>query len=160
MSVVGHEFGTTTGRPRRTGWLDAVALNESQRLNGYTGLVVTKLDVLGGLEELKICTSYMLDGVEITHIPSSSEELARCTPVYEIHPGFPALDEEKWIEMAEQSRKGGGLDSLPGPIRSYLSRIEEITGVPVVSVGVGPDRLASVASSGGPFDVEMSEATF
>ena len=62
--------------------------------------------------------------------------------------------------MAEESRKGGGIDSLPSPIRSYLSRIEEITGFPVVSVGVGPDRLASVASAGGPFDVEMSEATF
>jgi len=160
MSVVGHEFGTTTGRPRRTGWLDAVALNESQRLNGYTGLVVTKLDVLGGMEELKICIAYQLDEEEITHIPSSSEELARCTPVYETHPGFPSLGEEKWIEMAEESRKGGGIESLPKSIRSYLSRIEEITGVPVLSVGVGPDRLASVASSGGPFDVEMSEATF
>ena len=160
MSVVGHEFGTTTGRPRRTGWLDAVALNESQRLNGYTGLVVTKLDVLGGLDELRICTSYNLDGEEIDHVPSSSEELARCTPVYESHPGFPALDEDEWIGMAEESRKGGGIDSLPSPIRAYLSRIEEITGVPVVSVGVGPDRLASVASAGGPFDVEMSEATF
>ena len=160
MSVVGHEFGTTTGRPRRTGWLDAVALNESQRLNGYTGLVVTKLDVLGGLDEIKICTAYQLDGEEITHVPSSSEDLARCTPVYESHPGFAALDDDKWIEMAGESRNGGGIDSLPAPIRSYLSRIEEITGVPVVSVGVGPDRLASIAKSGGPFDIEMSEATF
>ena len=128
MSVVGHEFGTTTGRPRRTGWLDAVALNESQRLNGYTGLVVTKLDVLGGLDEIKICTAYQLDGEEITHVPSSSEDLARCTPVYESHPGFAALDDDKWIEMAGESRNGGGIDSLPSPIRSYLSRIEEITG--------------------------------
>tara|TARA_B100000959_G_scaffold256301_1_gene289346 strand:- start:1478 stop:2608 length:1131 start_codon:yes stop_codon:yes gene_type:complete len=160
MSVVGHEFGTTTGRPRRTGWLDAVALNESQRLNGYTGLVVTKLDVLGGLDELKICTSYELDGQEVSHLPSSSEELSRCKPVYETHPGFPAMGEEEWIQIAEESRNGGGIDSLPSEIRSYLSRIEEISGVPVVSVGVGPDRLASIASSGGPFDIELSEATF
>ena len=160
MSVVGHEFGTTTGRPRRTGWLDAVALNESQRLNGYTGLVVTKLDVLGGLDELKICTSYELDGQEVKHLPSSSEELSRCKPVYETHPGFPAMEESEWIQIAEESRKGGGMDSLPSPIRAYLSRIEEISGVPVVSVGVGPDRLASIASSGGPFDVDLSEATF
>jgi len=160
MSVVGHEFGTTTGRPRRTGWLDAVALNESQRLNGYTGLVVTKLDVLGGLDELKICTSYELDGQEVKHLPSSSEELSRCKPVYETHPGFPAMEESEWIQIAEESRKGGGMDSLPSPIRAYLSRIEEISGVPVVSVGVGPDRLASIASSGGPFDIELSEATF
>lgn len=160
MSVVGHEFGTTTGRPRRTGWLDAVALNESQRLNGYTGLVVTKLDVLGGLDELKICTSYELDGQVISHLPSSSEELSRCKPVYESHPGFPAMEEEEWIQIAEESRNGGGIDSLPGSIRAYLTRIEEISGVPVVSVGVGPDRLASIASSGGPFDIELSEATF
>ena len=160
MSVVGHEFGTTTGRPRRTGWLDAVALNESQRLNGYTGLVVTKLDVLGGLDELKICTSYELDGQEVSHLPSSSEELSRCKPVYETHPGFPALGEDEWIRIAEESRNGGGIDSLPSEIRSYLSRIEEISGVSVVSVGVGPDRLASIASSGGPFDIELSEATF
>ena len=160
MSVVGHEFGTTTGRPRRTGWLDAVALNESQRLNGYTGLVVTKLDVLGGLDELKICTSYELDGQMISHLPSSSEELSRCKPVYESHPGFPAMGEEEWIQIAEESRNGGGIDSLPSSIRAYLTRIEEISGVPVVSVGVGPDRLASIASSGGPFDIELSEATF
>jgi len=160
MSVVGHEFGTTTGRPRRTGWLDAVALNESQRLNGYTGLVVTKLDVLGGLDELKICTSYELDGQEVYHLPSSSEELSRCKPIYETHPGFPAMEESEWIQIAEESRKGGGMDSLPSPIRAYLSRIEEISGVPVVSVGVGPDRLASIASAGGPFDIELSEATF
>ena len=160
MSVVGHEFGTTTGRPRRTGWLDAVALNESQRLNGYTGLVVTKLDVLGGLDELKICTSYELDGQVISHLPSSSEELSRCKPVYESHPGFPAMEEEEWIQIAEESRNGGGIDSLPSSIRAYLTRIEEISGVPVVSVGVGPDRLASIASAGGPFDIELSEATF
>jgi adenylosuccinate synthase len=160
MSVVGHEFGTTTGRPRRTGWLDAVALNESQRLNGYTGLVVTKLDVLGGLEELKICTSYELDGQEVSYLPSSSEELSRCKPVYETHPGFPAMEEAEWIQIAEESRKGGGMDSLPSSIRAYLARIEEISGVPVVSVGVGPDRLASIASAGGPFDIELSEATF
>jgi len=160
MSVVGHEFGTTTGRPRRTGWLDAVALNESQRLNGYTGLVVTKLDVLGGLDELKICTSYELDGQVISHLPSSSEELSRCKPVYESHPGFQAMEEEEWIQIAEESRNGGGIDSLPSSIRAYLTRIEEISGVPVVSVGVGPDRLASIASSGGPFDIELSEATF
>ena len=160
MSVIGHEFGTTTGRPRRTGWLDAVALNESQRLNGYTGLVVTKLDVLGGLDELKICTSYELDGQVISHLPSSSEELSRCKPVYESHPGFPAMEEDEWIQIAEESRNGGGIDSLPSPIRAYLTRIEEISGVPVVSVGVGPDRLASIASSGGPFDIELSEATF
>ncbi len=160
MSEVGHEFGTTTGRPRRTGWLDAVALKESQRLNGYTGLVVTKLDVLGGLEELKICTSYELDGERIQHFPASSQDLGRCIPVYETHPGFPALESGDWIELAEKSRVEGGIESLPRNIRDYLLRVQELSGVSVVSVGVGPDRLASIASSGGPFDVQLSEATF
>ena len=160
MSEVGHEFGTTTGRPRRTGWLDAVALKESQRLNGYTGLVVTKLDVLGGLDELKICTAYELDGEIIQHFPASAEDLSRCKPVYETHPGFPALGAGEWIEVAEKSRLEGGIESLPSNIRDYLMRVEEISGVPVVSVGVGPDRLASIASPGGPFDVQLSEATF
>ena len=160
MSEVGHEFGTTTGRPRRTGWLDAVALKESQRLNGYTGLVVTKLDVLGGLDELKICTAYELDGERIQHFPASAEDLSRCKPVYETHPGFPALGAGEWIEVAEKSRLEGGIESLPSNIRDYLMRVEEISGVPVVSVGVGPDRLASIASPGGPFDVHLSEATF
>ncbi len=160
MSEIGHEFGTTTGRPRRTGWLDAVALKESQRLNGYTGLVVTKLDVLGGLEELKICTSYELDGERIQHFPASSEDLGRCVPVYETHPGFPALEPGDWIELAEKSRLDGGIESLPENVRDYLLRIQDLSGVTVVSVGVGPDRLASIASSGGPFDVQLSEATF
>jgi adenylosuccinate synthase len=160
MSEVGNEFGTTTGRPRRTGWLDLVALNESQRLNGYTGLVVTKLDVLGGLDEIKICVEYELDGERIRHIPASSQDLSRCVPVYESHPGFPSLGERQWIEMAQNSRSSGGIDSLPENIRKYLMRIEELSGVPVISVGVGPDRLASVARSGGPFDIDLSEATF
>ena len=160
MSTVGHEFGTTTGRPRRTGWLDLVALNESQRLNGYTGLVVTKLDVLGGLDELKLCTSYELDGEGISHLPASTDELSRCAPIYETHSGFPALGPDEWIQLAEESRKGSGLGALPLVVRDYLSRIEELSGVPVVSVGVGPDRLASIASTDGPFDVQLSEATF
>nr|AIE96062.1 adenylosuccinate synthetase (purA) [uncultured marine group II/III euryarchaeote AD1000_72_D09] len=160
MSELGHEFGTTTGRPRRTGWLDLVALGESHRINGHTGLVITKLDVLGGLEELKLCVSYELGGNATQSVPASCEDLARCTPVYETHPGFPALSPEEWIGLADESRRGGGLAVLPETIRAYLARIEESTGVPVVSVGVGPDRRASIASSDGPFDVRLGEATF
>jgi adenylosuccinate synthase len=160
MSELGHEFGTTTGRPRRTGWLDLVALGESHRINGHTGLVITKLDVLGGLEELKLCVSYELNGNATQSVPASCEDLARCTPVYETHPGFPALSPEEWIELADESRQGGGLDVLPETIRAYLARIEEAIGAPVVSVGVGPDRRASIASSDGPFDVRLGEATF
>ncbi|MDP6921070.1 MAG: adenylosuccinate synthase [Candidatus Thalassarchaeum sp.] len=161
MAQVGNEYGTTTGRPRRTGWLDMVALRESNRINGYTGLVVTKLDVLGGLDELRICIGYEMDGRTLHVMPTTSEDLARCSPIYETHPGFPAMPQEDWIAMAEDSRsEGTGFDAFPKVIRDYLVRIEQLAGVSIVSVGVGPDRRASVASKGGPFDLPADEATF
>ena len=161
MAMVGHEFGTTTGRPRRTGWLDMVSLSDSHRVNGYTGIVLTKLDVLGGLEELNICTKYDLEGKLIDYMPTSCEELALCKPVYETHPGFPALSEQEWIEMAEIAREGKeGFNVLPETALSYVRRIEELSGIPIVSIGVGPDRKASIASLGGPFDVDPEVATF
>ena len=161
MAQVGNEYGTTTGRPRRTGWLDMVALRESNRINGYTGLVVTKLDVLGGLDELKICIGYEMDGRTLHVMPTTSEDLARCTPIYETHQGFPAMSQDDWIAMADASRlEGTGFDAFPRVIRKYIERIEHLAGVPIVSVGVGPDRRASVASRGGPFDFPANEATF
>jgi len=161
MAQVGNEYGTTTGRPRRTGWLDMVALRESNRINGYTGLVVTKLDVLGGLDELKICIGYEMDGRTLHVMPTTSEDLARCTPIYETHPGFPAISMDEWLVMADTSRlEDTGFDSFPEVIRKYIARIEHLAGVPIVSVGVGPDRRASVVSKGGPFDFPADEATF
>jgi len=161
MAQVGNEYGTTTGRPRRTGWLDMVALRESNRINGYTGLVVTKLDVLGDLDELKICIGYEMDGQTLHVMPTTSEDLARCSPIYETHPGFPSMSQEDWVAMAEASRsEGTGFDAFPEVIRDYLRRIEQLAGVPIVSVGVGPDRRASIASKGGPFDLPADEATF
>jgi len=161
MAQVGNEYGTTTGRPRRTGWLDMVALRESNRINGYTGLVVTKLDVLGGLDELKICIGYEMEGRTMHVMPTTSEDLARCTPIYETHQGFPAMSQDDWIAMADASRsEGTGFDAFPEVIRKYIERIEHLAGVPIVSVGVGPDRRASVASRGGPFDFPADEATF
>jgi adenylosuccinate synthase len=161
MARVGNEYGTTTGRPRRTGWLDMVALRESNRINGYTGLVVTKLDVLGGLDELKICIGYEMEGRTMHVMPTTSEDLARCTPIYETHQGFPAMSQDDWIAMADASRsEDSGFDAFPEVIRKYIGRIEHLAGVPIVSVGVGPDRRASVASRGGPFDFPADEATF
>jgi adenylosuccinate synthase len=161
MAQVGNEYGTTTGRPRRTGWLDMVALRESNRINGYTGLVVTKLDVLGGLDELRICIGYEMDDRTLHVMPTTSEDLARCTPIYETHPGFPAISMDEWIAMADASRsEDTGFDTFPEVIRKYIARIEYLAGVPIVSVGVGPDRRASVASKGGPFDFPADEATF
>ena len=161
MAQVGNEYGTTTGRPRRTGWLDMVALRESNRINGYTGLVVTKLDVLGGLDELRICIGYEMDDRTLHVMPTTSEDLARCTPIYETHPGIPAISMDEWIAMADASRsEDTGFDTFPEVIRKYIARIEYLAGVPIVSVGVGPDRRASVASKGGPFDFPADEATF
>ena len=161
MAQVGNEYGTTTGRPRRTGWLDMVALRESNRINGYTGLVVTKLDVLGGLDELKICIGYEMDGKTLHVMPTTSEDLARCTPIYETHSGFPAISMDEWLAMADASRsEGTGFDAFPEVIRKYIERIEHLAGVTIVSVGVGHARRASVASRGGPFDFPADEATF
>ena len=161
MAQVGNEYGTTTGRPRRTGWLDMVALRESNRINGYTGLVVTKLDVLGDLDELKICIGYEMDAQTLHVMPTTSEDLARCSPIYETHPGFPSMSQEDWVAMAEASRsEDTGFDAFPEVIRDYLRRIEQLAGVPIVSVGVGPDRRASIASKGGPFALPADEATF
>ena len=161
MAQVGHEFGTTTGRPRRTGWLDMVALKDAHRFNGYTGLVVTKLDVLGGLDEIKICIGYDFEGKVIKYFPTTSEEVAKCKPIYETHEGFPALSDDEWISMADRSRSEGiGYNAMPEKVRHIVERIEELSGIPVVSVGVGPDRKASIAKLGGPFDVPAEEATF
>jgi adenylosuccinate synthase len=161
MAQIGHEFGTTTGRPRRTGWLDIVALKDADRTSGYSGLVVTKLDVLGGLDEIKICVGYELDGKPISYLPTLAEDLDRCVAVYETHPGFPAMSDEEWIDMADRSRtEGSGFAAMPDAARNIVDRIEQLSGISVVCVGVGPDRKASVARKGGPFDITWDEATF
>jgi adenylosuccinate synthase len=161
MAQIGHEFGTTTGRPRRTGWLDIVALKDADRTSGYSGLVVTKLDVLGGLEEIKICIGYQLDGKPISYVPTLAEDLDRCVAVYETHPGFPAMSDEDWIDMAERSRtEGSGFAAMPDAVRNIVDRIEQLSGISVVCVGVGPDRKASIARKDGPFDIAWGEATF
>ena len=161
MAQIGHEFGTTTGRPRRTGWLDIVALKDADRTSGYSGLVVTKLDVLGGLDEIKICVGYELDGKPISYLPTLAEDLDRCVAVYETHPGFPAMSDEDWIDMADRSRtEGSGFAAMPDAARNIVDRIEQLSGISVVCVGVGPDRKASLARKGGPFDIAWGEATF
>jgi len=161
MAKIGNEFGTTTGRPRRTGWLDIVALKESNRLNGYTGLVLTKLDVLGGLDEIKICIGYEIEGKLLQMMPTTSIELAKCKPIYETHPGFEAMTESEWIVMANKSRvENTGFGALTKDMLNYIRRIEKLAGVPIVSIGVGPDREASIASINGPFDLPENKEMF
>ena len=125
----GREFGATTGRKRRCGWLDLVVVNDSVRLNGLTSLALTKLDVLTGLERLKICVGYELDGKRVDCRPASIKDLARCMPVYTDMPG--------WGEDISGARR---MDRLPGEAQAYIRMIEEVTGVPVSIVSVGPAR--------------------
>jgi len=125
----GAEFGATTGRRRRCGWLDMVLLKNAARLNGITGLAITKLDVLGGLEELKICTAYECNGTRTAAFPANLRVLEGCTPVYETLPG--------WTEDISGAR---ALGDLPGATRNYLDRIEELAGLPIDIVSVGPER--------------------
>ncbi len=129
----GAEFGATTGRRRRCGWLDTVILNNAVRLNGLTGLAITKLDVLGGLKEIKICTAYLCKGQRIEAFPANLNELEACEPVYETLPG--------WEEDISELRR---FEDLPENVRSYLKRIEELTGVPVQIVSVGPGREQTI----------------
>ena len=125
----GGEFGATTGRKRRCGWLDLVVLRESARLNGPTELAVTKLDVLSGLKELKICVAYEYRGERIDYPPQEQNGMAYVTPVYESLPG--------WTEDITAVTSYAG---LPETARRYLARLEELSGVPVGMVSVGPDR--------------------
>ncbi len=125
----GYEFGTTTGRPRRCGWFDAVSAVHSVQVNGFTSLAVTKLDVLDELPEVKICTAYRLDGRKIDFVPADPEDLARCEPVYESHPG--------WLSSISQARTP---QDLPAAAAHYLNRMESLLGVRADIISVGASR--------------------
>ena len=145
LGTVGHEFGTTTGRKRRCGWFDAVVMRHAQRINGFTGLALTKLDVLGGLDEIKICVAYELDGKEILEMPASATALERCKPIYVSMPGFASYSLEEWLEIAKKANNDGlGYSALPAAAQNYITKLESIIGVPCTSVGVGPDRDATI----------------
>ena len=129
----GDEFGATTGRPRRCGWLDAVALRRMVQLNGVTGLCVTKLDVLDGFEALKICTGYRLGETLLDTPPLDVRDWSSLKPEYETHPG--------WKESVRGARD---IEELPANARSYLDRIETLTGVPIHMVSTGPERSENI----------------
>ncbi|WP_280189632.1 adenylosuccinate synthase [Delftia sp. PS-11] len=129
MSTVGAEKGVTTGRSRRCGWFDAALLKRSAQVNGLSGLCITKLDVLDGLQELQLCIGYELDGEKIDLLPMGADEIARCKPIYESIPGWT----ESTVGVTDY-------DKLPANARRYLERIEEVTGVPIAMVSTSPDR--------------------
>ncbi len=129
----GGEFGATTGRTRRCGWLDTVVANEAVRLNGVTGLAITKLDVLSGQHSLKTATSYELEGKSYDAMPGNIKTTSKLKPVYEEMPG--------WQEDITQARSA---DDLPVKARNYVKRIEELTETPVMLLSVGPDRAETM----------------
>ncbi|MEX3606705.1 MAG: adenylosuccinate synthase [Burkholderia sp.] len=129
LANVGKEFGSVTGRPRRTGWLDAAALRRSIQINGVSGLCMTKLDVLDGLEEVQLCIGYKIDGKDVCLLPRGTADVARCEPVYKTFSGWKesTVGIDRW-------------DALPAMARTYLTRVQEVAGVPIDMVSTGPDR--------------------
>jgi adenylosuccinate synthase len=128
-----HEYGTTTGRPRRCGWFDAVASRFSTRVNGFTGAVITRLDILDVLPRLKICVGYKLDGKTIDYFPASVAALAKCQPIYE--------ELEGWQTPTSDIRR---YKQLPPKAQKYIARIEELTSCPVNLICVGPEREQTI----------------
>jgi len=133
MREQGHEYGTTTGRPRRCGWFDAVSGRFSVEINDFTGVAVSRLDVLDAFPSLKICTGYKLDGKLVSNFPTTAQELDRCEPVYEELPG--------WQTSTSGARQ---FQDLPKEAQGYLRRLETLVGCPIDLVGVGPAREQTI----------------
>ena len=140
LQQVGQEFGATTGRKRRCGWLDMVLIRHAVRVSGITGIALTKLDVLTGVEKLKICTGYRTEKEEFTEsVPANLSLLNRCRPVYEELDG--------WAEDIRGARR---IEDLPRNTRRYMARLEELADARLVLVSVGPDREETIIL-GNPF---------
>ena len=133
LSTVGQERGTVTGRPRRCGWLDAALLKRSAIINGLTGVCLTKLDVLDGLPEIKVCVGYRLNGRTIDILPLDADDITACEPIYETFPG--------WTETTYGVTDW---DALPVNARSYLDRVQALIGAPIAMVSTGPDRVHTI----------------
>jgi adenylosuccinate synthase len=129
LAEVGKEFGSVTGRPRRTGWLDAAALKRSIQINGLTGLCITKLDVLDGIKTIRLCVGYQLDGKTLDVLPRGAEAVARCEPIYEDFAGWT----ESTVGITDWNK-------LPKTAQGYLKRVQEICGRPIAMVSTGPER--------------------
>jgi adenylosuccinate synthase len=129
LAEVGKEFGSVTGRPRRTGWLDAAALKRSIQINGLSGLCITKLDVLDGIETIRLCVGYKLDGKTLDVLPRGAEAVARCVPIYEDFQGWT----DSTVGITDWNK-------LPKTAQDYLTRVEAICGKPIAMVSTGPER--------------------
>jgi len=133
MSITGKEKGTVTGRLRRCGWFDAALLRRSALINGLSGLCITKLDVLDGLPEVKICTHYQMDGKTVDLLPIGADEAARCEPVFETLPG--------WTESTQGAQRW---EDLPVAARTYLNRLEALCQIPIDIISTGPERAETI----------------
>jgi adenylosuccinate synthase len=133
IRTLGNEFGTTTGRPRRCGWFDAVALKYTARLSGVTRLALMMMDVLAHFDELKVCVAYELDGKRLETFPSHADQLRRCKPIYETISG--------WNQPVDDVRQ---VSDFPSGALDYVKRIEELVGIPVGVLSVGPDRSQTI----------------
>ncbi|MEH6559478.1 MAG: adenylosuccinate synthase [Oceanicoccus sp.] len=133
LAEKGHEFGATTGRARRCGWFDAVALRQAVRINSISGICLTKLDVLDGLDTIKVCTSYQKTDGSPAPMPYDADDYNHIVPVYEEIPG--------WTESTLGAQS---LDQLPAAARAYIARIEELVGAPIDIVSTGPDRVETI----------------
>ncbi|MCF0253194.1 MAG: adenylosuccinate synthetase, partial [Duodenibacillus sp.] len=129
----GNEFGAVTGRPRRCGWFDGAALRRAVQINGLTGLAVMKLDVLDGMETVRLAVGYKVDGRPVDLMPYGADAAARCEPVYEEFPGWDCST----FGMTEW-------DQLPASARAYLKRLSEVAGCPIALVSTGPDRSQTI----------------
>jgi adenylosuccinate synthase len=133
LAEKGNEFGSTTGRARRCGWFDAAALKRSIQINGVTGLCVMKMDVMDGVDTVRICTGYKLDGETVDILPFGAENISKCEPIYEDMPG--------WSESTVGIKEFG---KLPGAAQDYLNRMQELCGVPIDVISTGPDREETI----------------
>ncbi|MDF1582124.1 MAG: adenylosuccinate synthase [Methyloprofundus sp.] len=133
LGVKGHEFGATTGRKRRTGWFDAVSMRKSAKLNSLSGMCLTKLDVLDGLDKIGICTAYNIAGKEVSVAPLGAENYQACVPVIEYMPG--------WSEITKGVTE---LDKLPANAIAYINRLEELVGVKIAILSTGPERNETI----------------
>jgi adenylosuccinate synthase len=133
LATRGNEFGSVTGRPRRCGWLDMVALHRSIQLNSFSGLCITKLDILDGLPAIKVCIGYRLHGKEVMYPPLESDLFAECEPIYQAFPG--------WTESTARIKK---FSDLPKNAQAYLLHIEELAGVPIDIISTGSDRKDTI----------------
>lgn len=133
LREVGGEYGTTTGRPRRCGWYDAVVARYATRINSLTDIVVTKLDVLTGIEQIPVCVAYEIDGARVEDMPENQSDMHHAKPIYEYLPG--------WVEDISHCRE---FADLPANAQAYIMRLEELSGCRISSIGVGPERAQTI----------------